>query len=139
MSVMHASPFEMDEVPPPRRRLSWVQKFRVAFRGMKLGVRGHSSFFVHFFFSALVLVAAVVFRCELLEWCILLTCIGLVLTAELFNSAIEILFRGLDEPTRARTWPCLDIAAGAVLFASIIAAIIGSLIFVPHFVSLLHY
>jgi diacylglycerol kinase len=27
-------------------------------------------------------------------------------------------------------WPCLDVAAGAVLLASIISAVIGSIIFV---------
>jgi diacylglycerol kinase len=111
---------------PPRR---WRHKFGDAFRGLKLGVRGHSSFSVHFFFAALVVAGAIVLRCGLLEWCLLLGCIAMVLTAELFNSAIETLFRGLDEDTQSRTWPCLDIAAGAVLLASIAAAVIGSLVF----------
>jgi diacylglycerol kinase len=119
---------------PPRRRRSWGEKFRAAFRGLKLGVRGHSSFSVHFFCAALVLVASAVFLRELLEWCIILGCIGLVLTAELFNSAIETLFRGLDEGTKARSWPALDVAAGAVLFASFIAALIGGLVFLRHLV-----
>ena len=113
----------------PQRRRRWRDKFRDAFRGVKLGVRGHSSFFVHFFFTALVLAAAIVLRCEPLEWCLLLGCIGLVLTAELFNSALETLFRGLDEATKARVWPALDIAAGAVLLASLFAAGIGALVF----------
>jgi diacylglycerol kinase len=93
-------------------------------------VRGHSSFSVHFFFAALVVVAALVLQCGVLEWCILLGCIGLVMTAELFNSAVETLFRGLDEATKERVWPCLDIAAGAVLLASLVSAVIGSVIFV---------
>jgi len=113
----------------PRVRRSWRHKFRVAFRGLKLGARGHSSFAVHFFFTALVLAAAIVFHCTLVEWCLLLGCIGLVLTAELFNSAIETLFRGLDETTKERSWPALDIASGAVLLASITAAVIGILVF----------
>jgi diacylglycerol kinase len=113
----------------PRPRTSWRKKFRAAFRGVKLGVRGHSSFFVHFFFTALVLAAAIVLRCGLFQWCLLLGCVGLVLTAELFNSAIETLFRGLDESTRERVWPCLDIAAGAVLLASLTASVIGAIIF----------
>src|SRR5262245_38131622 len=121
-------PFEEEE-SPPRPRRSWRAKFRAAFRGMKLGVRGHSSFSIHFFFTALVIAAAVVLRCGPLEWCILLGCIGLVLIAELFNSAVETLFRGLDEATKARAWPALDIAAGAVLLASIAAALIGSIVF----------
>lgn len=118
------------EQEAPRLRRSWRQKFGVAFRGIKLGVRGHSSFFVHFFFAALVLAAARVLDCDLLRWCILLGCIGMVLTAELFNSAIETLFQGLDEETRSRTWPALDIAAGAVLLASITASVIGLIVFV---------
>jgi diacylglycerol kinase len=116
-------------IQPPRPRRAWRHKFAAAFRGIKLGVRGHSSFFVHFFFAALVLAAAAVLSCDLVQWCILLGCIGLVLTAELFNSAIETLFRGLDEETQARTWPALDIAAGAVLLAAITASVIGTLVF----------
>lgn len=127
--------FAQEEVPEsrarPQPRRPWRARFAVAFRGIKLGVRGHSSFFVHFFFAALVVAAAIVLDCDPLEWCLLLGCVGFVLTAELFNSAVETLFRGLDEPTRQRVWPCLDIAAGAVLLASIAAAVIGAIIFLP--------
>src|SRR6476620_10424342 len=117
------------DAPIPRPRRRWPQKFREAFRGVKLGVRGHSSFFIHFFVAAFVLAAAVVLQCDLWEWCALIGCIGAVLTAELLNSAIETLFHGLDEPTKRRLRGVLDIAAGAVLVASITAAVIGLLIF----------
>jgi diacylglycerol kinase len=120
----------------PRSRRPWRHKFAVAFRGIKLGVRGHSSFFVHFFFTVLVMAAAWVLGCSLLEWCVLLGCIGMVLTTELFNSAVETLFRGLDEETKSRVWPALDIAAGAVLLASITASVIGSLIFLSRLIAL---
>src|SRR5437016_6419257 len=101
--------------PPPRTkpRRSWRAKFREAFRGLKFGVRGHSSFFVHFFFAALVIATAIALRCDLLDWCILLGCIGMVFTAELFNSAIETIFHGLEETTKPRVRVSLDIAAGA--------------------------
>ncbi|MFO0865071.1 MAG: diacylglycerol kinase [Gemmataceae bacterium] len=66
---------------------------------------------------------AVVLECNFTEWCLLLMCAGGVLTAELFNSAIETLFRGLDESMKPRCWQALDIAAGAVLAASITAAL----------------
>jgi len=128
-----------DEAAPPRPRRSWIFKFRCACRGLKLGVRGHSSFFVHFFFATLVVVAALVLHCDLLEWCVLLGCIGLVMTAELFNSAVETLFRGLDDTTKERVWPCLDIAAGAVLLASLVSAVIGAIIFGRQLALLLGY
>lgn len=125
--ALDAPPWEVSPRPKPRRM--WREKFGDAFRGVKLGVRGHSSFFVHFFFAALVVTAATALRCDYLDWCLLLGCIGLVLTAELFNSAIETLFHGLDPATKERTFGALDIAAGAVLLASTTAAIIGSIVF----------
>jgi diacylglycerol kinase len=142
MTVMQPSlhPVGVEDQPArPRSRRPWRDKFRAAFRGVKLGVRGHSSFFVHFFFTALVLAAAIVLKCELLQWCLLLGCIGLVLTAELFNSAVETLFRGLDEATRDRVWPCLDIAAGAVLLASITASVVGGIIFLSRLAAMLGF
>jgi diacylglycerol kinase len=132
LDVVPALPLEEAFAPPPERKKHrrWRDKFRVAFRGIKMGIRGHSSFAVHFFFTALVLAAGVILRCGVLEWCLLLGCIGLVLTVELFNSAVETLFRGLDEATQQRVWPCLDISAGAVLLASVTAAVIGTIVFV---------
>ncbi len=119
-----------DMPPAPQRpRRPWSQKFREAVRGMKWGIRGHSSFFVHFFVAALVVSIAVALGCEPMQWCALLLCIGLVLTAELFNSAIETLHRGLDAETRERTWKSLDIAAGAVLMASFTAVAVGLAVF----------
>jgi diacylglycerol kinase len=111
----------------PRRR--WREKFRDAFRGWKLGVRGHSSFFVHFFCAAVVVAAATALQCDWLDWCLLLGCIGLVLTAELFNSALETLFHALDRAAKNRMVGCLDIAAGAVLLASLTALLVGGIVF----------
>jgi len=126
---------EEDEPAHPKR--SWSAKFGDALRGLKFGVRGQSSFFVHFFFSALVLAAAVVLRCDLEQWCILLMCVGLVLTAELFNSAVETLFRGLDEVAKAKCRRCLDISAGAVLLASVFAIVIGAAVFISRLMAIL--
>lgn len=138
MQPYESSPLvtENPEEAPPRVRL-WRAKFQDALRGIKLGIRGHSSFFVHFFFTALVLAAAGMLRCSVEQWCVLLLCIGGVLTAELFNSAFETLFRNLDEATKERAWRSLDIAAGAVLLASIIAVLVGALVFIQRLTQIL--
>jgi diacylglycerol kinase len=94
-------------------------------------VRGQSSFRIHLVFALLVPAAAAALRCDAIEWCLLLGCIGLVLTAEPVNSTVETLFRGLDHATKERSWPSLDIAAGAVLTASATAAVIGAIILGP--------
>jgi diacylglycerol kinase len=119
-----------DEITPRRPR-TWVDKFADAFRGLKFGIRGQSSFAVHFFLAAAVMVAAAAFQCSLEEWALLIFAIGLVLTTELINSSIETLFRGFDQEARERSWKCLDIAAAAVFVASVTAAIIGIIVFGP--------
>jgi diacylglycerol kinase len=126
---------ELTASTKPRR--SWRDKFRDAFRGLKMGIRGHSSFFVHFFVAALVLAAGIALHCDRQDWCLLVGCIGMVFTAELFNSAVETIFHGLDEEIKPRVRNCLDIAAGAVLMASLAAAVIGALVFIPHLLALL--
>ena len=62
-----------------------------------------------------------------------------VLTAELFNSAIETLFHGLDPPTKSQWNGCLDIAAGAILTAGLFAALVGAIVFVGRLGELLRW
>lgn len=123
---------------PTKRRRAWRDKFREAARGVKLGVRGHSSFSVHAFFAALALAAAAVLGLDVGEWCVVLLCVGGVMTAELINSAVETLFHGLDDDTKGRIVGCLDIAAGAVLVAGLTAAVVGTLVFGRKLLVLFH-
>lgn len=125
--------------PTNRSPPTWRTKFGAAFRGLKYGIRGHSSFFVHFFFAALVLAAALALQCTVHDWAILVLCIGLVLTAELFNSALETLFHGLEERVKTRNHRALNIAAGAVLVASLTAAAVGLIVFLHRLAVLLDW
>ena len=71
----------------------------------------------------------------LLDWLWVSFAIGLVLFAELMNTAIEQtvdLVVGLRPDPLARQ--VQDVAAGCVLIAAIVAVVIGGLTFVPHLV-----
>lgn len=117
----------------------WRDKFRDAFRGLKHGIREHSSFFVHFFFATLALCAGLVLGLSLVQWCIVVACIGAVITAELFNSALETLYHVLDERDKARSARALDVAAAAVLTASATAALIGLIVFLHRLLEILDW
>jgi diacylglycerol kinase len=108
---------------------SWSSKFRDAFRGMKAGVRGQSTFFVHFFVAAAVVAAGVVLSVHLYEWCLLALCIAGVMAAEMFNSALESMAKAITHQSHPHLGNSLDIAAAAVLVASIGASIVGTIIF----------
>ena len=116
---------------------SWCSKFARAFRGVAVGVRGQSSFAVHFTCTALVLGAAVVLRVTLVEWCLLLLCITLVLSAEMFNGALESLARAIDEEYNAHLADGLDVASSAVLLAAGGASTVGVIIFLNRAIELL--
>ena len=119
----------MDTVPPSRQR-SWAEKFRDAFRGLKEGVQGQSSFFVHLFMAAAVIAAAAVLGVDLAEWCLLVLCITIVLCAETFNGALESLAKAITDRWDSHVGRALDIGSGAVLTASLGAATVGTIIFV---------
>ncbi|MDZ4779357.1 MAG: diacylglycerol kinase [Planctomycetia bacterium] len=112
------SPFQK----PP---FTWRRKFGYAFRGLAVGVRGERSFIVHFTAAIAVIVAAGLLGCTLVEWCVLFIAIGGVLTAEVFNRAIERLASAITSDENADIRDALDIAAGAVLMASATSVVVG--------------
>ena len=76
-----------------------------------------------------VIAAALAMGMTLVEWAILLVCVTAVLTAEMFNSALESLARALDKSSNPHIRDALDIASAAVLVCAVGAAVVGALIF----------
>ncbi|MBN2022317.1 MAG: diacylglycerol kinase [Pirellulales bacterium] len=114
----------------------WSEKFRDAFRGLKQGVRGQSSFFAHFFLAAVVIVAGWTLGVSRAEWCLLALCIAGVFSAEMFNSALESMAKAITHEHNPHVGGALDIGSAAVLIASIGAAVVGAAVFL-HRVGLL--
>jgi diacylglycerol kinase (ATP) len=116
---------------------TWFEKFRDAFRGVRSGMRGQSSFQVHIFVAVAVIVAATLLRCTLWQWCILSLCIGGVLTAEMINSAMEHLAKAVNKDRNPHLGDALDTGSAAVLFASLAAAIVGAIVLISQLIALL--
>jgi diacylglycerol kinase len=85
----------------------------------------------------LVIVFGFVFQVTKTEWVLLVLSIGFVLTAEIFNSAIEVLTNLVSPEQNSKAGLTKDMAAGAVLISAITAAIVGLIIFVPKLLELL--
>ncbi|MEM7477005.1 MAG: diacylglycerol kinase [Planctomycetota bacterium] len=115
----------------------WVRKFRNAFCGLRFGVAGQSSFYFHIAAALAVACLAALLRCELWHWCVLLLCIALVMSLELVNSAIEYLAAGLCKEQNPEVGKALDVAAAAVLLASVLSAIVGVIVFASRILLLL--
>lgn len=92
---------------------------------------------IHLVITILVIISGIVFRVNLTEWAILALCIGSVLAAEGFNTAIEHLTDLASPEHHPLAGKAKDTAAGAVLICAIASSIAGLLIFVPKLWALL--
>ncbi len=133
---------QQDERPPEaffhQKSRSWKRKFQDALRGMGFSIRHQVSYKVHLVFAALVPVMAFWMQLDLVRWSLLLLCIFAVLTAEMFNTAIETLAKAITKDHNELIGQALDIAGGAVLLSSIGASLVGAVIFVDAVLKYFH-
>lgn len=112
-----------------------VSSFKNAFSGIKQAFRSERNIRFHFFAMVFVLIAAIILKLDLRDWIIILILIGLVMAFELMNTAIETtvdLVVGANYHRLAKK--AKDIAAASVLVISILAAIIGIIVFLPYLI-----
>jgi diacylglycerol kinase (ATP) len=112
-----------------RRPPSLLESFNFAFEGVIHVLRTQRNLRIHFAIAAAVLIAAVSVGVDKLELMALLIAISFVLIAEMLNSALEA---GIDVATTSfdpLAKLAKDIAAGAVLIATVNAVAVGYLVF----------
>jgi diacylglycerol kinase (ATP) len=83
----------------------------------------------HFFLMAMVLLSGLLFRLGRLEMLALLFSIALVLIAEMFNTAVEVVVDMITQSYHPAAKFAKDIAAGAVLIAAVNAVVVGCVLF----------
>lgn len=111
-----------------------LQSFVYAYRGILYLFRSQHNTWIHMGVTLIALGLGVYFSIDRLEWIAIIICIGMVLAAEGFNTAIELLCDARFTDYDKRAERIKDTAAGAVLIVSIAAAVIGTIIFLPKLV-----
>ena len=106
----------------------FTKSLRHALRGVgRLFVSGPNAL-IHLLFVVAVPIAAVIRHVSVIEWCLLILCIGLVLSAEAVNTAIEKLSDRVSPEYSPLIKDAKDLAAGAVLILAFASALVGLLI-----------
>lgn len=113
-----------------------IRSFGYAFKGIWLLFRDTQNARIHLFAMICVIVAGVLLQISLTEWCAVSLCIGGVLAAEAFNSAIESIADKVSPEKNELIGKAKDLGAGAVLLMAIAAATVGLIIFIPKLVDL---
>lgn len=105
--------------------------FKNAIVGISTAARTQTNIRIHLVATIAVFLAGAYYHITLTEGLILLLTVATVFVAEMFNTAIEFLSDAVTLEQNKYIRAAKDIAAGGVLFAAILAAAVGSLIFIP--------
>ena len=109
-----------------------LRSFGYAWKGIRCCVGKEQNLSFHLIATVITVIAGFTFGISRTEWMIVLLCIGAVIAAELFNTAIEKLVDLVSPERHPIAGQVKDIAAGAVLVCAVAAAMVGLLIFTPY-------
>jgi diacylglycerol kinase (ATP) len=116
-------------LPAPGRAPSLLDSFNYAFEGVIHVLRTQRNLRIHFLAAAVVFGGAVAVGVSRLQLIALVLAIAFVLVAEMLNTAIEGVIDVSTTSFDPNAKLAKDIAAGAVLIASITAVAVGYLVF----------
>ena len=116
------------------RPFSWketLHAFGYALQGIRKFMMNERNARLHLLATILVVLSSLFFRVTRWEAVALTVVVGFVWVAEIFNTCIEKTMDFISMEKRKEIKYIKDLAAGAVLIASLAAFIIGLLIFIP--------
>ena len=113
---------------------SRLNSFRYALQGLRYALVTQHNFRIHVVATMVVIGVGFVWGISAQDWRWLVVAIAIVLAAELVNTAFEHLCDVVQPELHASVKAAKDVAAGAVLVASIAAAVIGVMVFWPYVV-----
>ncbi len=111
--------------------------FHYAIEGIIQGFKSERNLRIHFIFSIIVIIVAMILKFSLTDVAILLLCIGMVIITELFNTTVEYIMDHIHPKVHKKVKIIKDLSAGAVLIASLLSAIVGVMLFTKYIVRLL--
>lgn len=103
-----------------------------AWHGLDYVFKSQRNFRIQIIVALLVILAGLYFGLSRQEWIILLFLIALVLILEILNTVLETFIDVLKPKIHHYVQIIKDLMAAAVLLASLVAALIGLIIFLPH-------
>ncbi|MEX2029100.1 MAG: diacylglycerol kinase family protein [Candidatus Paceibacterota bacterium] len=116
-----------------------AQSFTHALRGIRLMFLTTPNAWIHISATVIVVMAGCYFSISLFEWMAIIVAIGLVFIAEAFNTAIEIDINLTSPEFHPYARDTKDVAAGAVLIAALISAIVGLIVFLPKIFNMIQF
>ena len=119
------------------KQSSLITSFTHAFNGIGTFFATDRNGRIHLAAAVWVSVAGFYFGLSVTEWIAALFCFALVISMEMLNHALEDVCDTIHTTHHPLIKTAKDVSAAAVLWSSIISAIIGALIFIPKIIAIL--
>lgn len=103
---------------------SFLKRFAYALAGIRVAIEKEKSFRTQLIAAILVFVALAWLGASPVWWAIIALCVSLVLTAELFNTALEQFIDHMHPGQHIAVGIAKDCAAGAVLISSVFSVLV---------------
>ncbi len=116
---------------PKRECKKIINSFKYAIEGFISSFKTERNMKIHVLAMIMVIIAGFILKLTKIEWCICIILIVIVISAELFNTAIETIVDMISPEKNEKAKLAKDISAAAVLVLAIGAVIVGALIFLP--------
>jgi diacylglycerol kinase (ATP) len=114
-----------------------IRSFKHALAGILTMLKSQQNAWIHAVATVLVVIAGLYLKTSHAEWCRLVLAIMAVWSAEAFNTAFEFLADVASPEFHPLVKQAKDVAAGAVLFSAMGAAIIGLIVFGPYIIRII--
>jgi diacylglycerol kinase len=108
---------------------NFIRSVYYAWSGIKHSLLEQRNLKVQVGIAAVTIAAGIYFDIALIEWCVVLLAIALVIGLEIVNTAIENLVDLVTTEWKPLAGKIKDMAAGAVLSASVISLVVGIIVF----------
>jgi diacylglycerol kinase len=108
-----------------------INSFKYAIEGFCSSFKTERNMKIHVSIMILVIIVGILLEINKYEWIICIICFAIVISGELFNTAIETITDMVMPYKNEKAKLVKDISAGGVLILAIGATIIGLIIFVP--------
>src|ERR1700730_13631098 len=108
-----------------------IRSFGYAFKGVVYAAATQLNFRIHLVATILAVFLGYALGISVNEWQWIILCIAIVLMAELFNTALEMLTDLVSPEYNKIAGHVKDMGAGAVVIAAIFALVTGVIIFLP--------
>lgn len=114
-----------------KKNVNFLKSFTFALNGIKYCFKMEKHYKFHIFAFLLVMILSLLLKVSNIEFIFIILVSFLVIITEMLNTCVEVIVDMITKDDNVLAMHAKDLGAGAVLISSILAVIVGLIVFIP--------